>query len=194
MRVSNYIGLAKNIKILGCLERLRILNKGGTFSYIYFLVFEEKCVKISDCRTFNYFKTVSGCRTFSHFIVGTSATLTVCVIILICCFAWTTTWTTLSSASSSPRTGNFNWPLVLFNKDGKLQSRYLDKSGGSQQKHCCNWAFKRNNDLVFLQWRYAWWLSRDGARITTWVELQALTRCAHAEYRARVPMEKICDC
>ena len=68
-----------------------------------------------------YFKTVSGCRTFSHFIAGTPTTLTVCVTILICCFAWTTTSTTLSSASSSPRAGNFNWPLVLLYKDGKLQ-------------------------------------------------------------------------
>ena len=82
-------------------KRLRIVNKGRTFSYIYFLDFEEKYGKISDCRTFNYFK-------FSHFIAGTSATLTVCVTILICCFAWTTTSTTLSSASSSPRAGNFN--------------------------------------------------------------------------------------
>ena len=45
---------------------------------------------------------------FSHFIPGTSATLTVCVTIFICCFAWTTTLTTLSSASSSPWTGNFD--------------------------------------------------------------------------------------
>ena len=108
-------------------KRLRIVNKGRTFSYKYFLDFEEKYGKISDCRTFNYFK-------FSHFIAGTSATLTVCVTILICCFAWTTTSTTLSSASSSPRAGNFNWPLVLFNKDGKLQLKKLMngwKRGGS---------------------------------------------------------------
>ena len=89
-------------------KRLRIVNIGRTFSYEYFLDFEEKYGKISDCRTFNYFKTASGCRTFSHFIAGMSATLTVCVTILICCFAWTTTSTTLSSASSSPRAGNFN--------------------------------------------------------------------------------------
>ena len=82
---------------------------------------EEKYGKISDYRTFNYFKTVSSRRTFSYFIVGTSATLTFCITILICYFAWTTTSTTLSSASSSPRAGNFNWPLVLFDKDGKLQ-------------------------------------------------------------------------
>ena len=82
-------------------KRLRIVNKGRTFSYKYFLDFEEKYGKISDCWTFNYFK-------FSHFIAGTSATLTVCVTILICCFAWTTTSTTLSSASSSPQAGNFN--------------------------------------------------------------------------------------
>ena len=82
-------------------KRLRIVNKGRTFSYKYFLDFEEKYGKISDCRTFNYFK-------FSHFIAGTSATLTVCVTILICCFARTITSTTLSSTSSSPRAGNFN--------------------------------------------------------------------------------------
>ena len=93
---------------------------GRTFSYKYFLDFEEKYEKILDCRTFNYFK-------FSHFNTGTSATLTVCVTILICCFAWTTTSTTLSSASSSPRAGNFNWPLVLFNKDGKLQFKKIDE-------------------------------------------------------------------
>ena len=95
---------------------------------------EEKYGKIWGCRTFNYFKTVSGRRTFSHFIAGTSATLTTCVTILNCCFAWTTTLTTLSSASSSPRAGNFNWPLVLFNKDGKLQWKKLLcewKRGGS---------------------------------------------------------------
>ena len=40
---------------------------------------------------FNYFKTLSGCRTFSHFIAGTLATLTVCITILICCFAKITT-------------------------------------------------------------------------------------------------------
>ena len=84
-------------------RRLRIVHKGRTFSYKYFLDFEEKYGKISHCWTFNYFKC-------SHFIAGTrtSATLTVCVTILICCFAWTTTPTTLSSASSSPRAGNFN--------------------------------------------------------------------------------------
>ena len=82
-------------------KRLRIVNKGRTFSWKHFLDFEEKYGKISDSLTFNYFK-------FSHFIAGTSATLTVCVTILICCFAWTTTSTTLSSASSSPRAGNFN--------------------------------------------------------------------------------------
>ena len=91
------------------------------------LDFKEKYGKISDCRTFNYFKTASGCRTFSHFIAGMSATLTVCVTILICCFAWITTSPTLSSASSSPRAGNFNWPLVLFNKDGKLQLKKIDE-------------------------------------------------------------------
>ena len=95
-------------------KRLRIVDKGKTFSYKYFLNSEEKYGKTSDYWTFNYFK-------FSHFIAGTSATLTVCVTILICYFAWTTTSTTLSSASSSPRAGNFNWPLVLFNEDGKLQ-------------------------------------------------------------------------
>ena len=64
---------------------------------------------------------------------GTSATLTVCVTILICCFAWTTTSATLSSPSSPPRAGNFNWPLVLFYKDGKLQFKKIDewKRGGS---------------------------------------------------------------
>ena len=108
-------------KFLAAWKRLRIVNKGRTFSYKYFLDFEEKYGKISDCRTFNYFKTESGCLTFSDIITRTSATLTVCVTILICCFAWTTTSTTLSSASSSPRAGNFNWPLVLFDKDGKLQ-------------------------------------------------------------------------
>ena len=82
-------------------KRLRIVNKGRTFSYKYFLDFEEKYGKMSDFGTFRYFK-------FSHFIAGTSATLTVCVTILICCFAWTTTSTTLSSASSSQRAGNFN--------------------------------------------------------------------------------------
>ena len=82
-------------------KRLRIVKKGRTFSYKYFLDFEEKYGKISDCQTFNYFK-------FSHFIAGTSAKLTVCVTILICCFASTKTSTTLSSASSSPRAGNFN--------------------------------------------------------------------------------------
>ena len=44
------------------------------------------------------------------FIAGTSATLTVCVTILICCFAWTTTSTTLSGARSSPRAGNLTDP------------------------------------------------------------------------------------
>ena len=97
-----------------------MVNKGRTFSYKYVLDLEEKYGKISDCRTFNYFK-------FSHFMAGTSATLAVCITILICCFAWTTTSTTLSSASSSPRAGNFNWPLVLFNKDGKLQLKKIDE-------------------------------------------------------------------
>ena len=76
--------------------------------------------KISDCRTCNHFK-------FSHFIARTSATLTVCVTVLICRFAWTTTSTTLSSVRSSPRAGNFNRPLVLFNKDGKLQLKKNDE-------------------------------------------------------------------
>ena len=71
-------------------------------------------------RTAGHFK-------FSHFAAGTSATLTVCITILICCFVWTTTSTTLSSASSSPRAGNFNWPLFLFNKDGKLQLKKIDE-------------------------------------------------------------------
>ena len=70
---------------------MRIVNKGRTFSYKYFLDFEEKYRKISDYRMFNYFKTLSGCRTFSHFIAGTLATLTVCITILICCFAKITT-------------------------------------------------------------------------------------------------------
>ena len=74
-------------KFLAAWKCLRIVNKGRTFSYKYFLDFEEKYGKISDFRTFSYFKTVSGCRTFSHFISETSATLTACVIILICCFA-----------------------------------------------------------------------------------------------------------
>ena len=113
-RIRSCYWKVSSVKPLDGWKRLRIVNKGRTFSYKYFLDFEEKYGKISDCRTFNYFK-------FSHFIAGTSATLTVCVTILICCFAWTTTSTTLSSASSSPRAGNFNWPLVLFNKDGKLQ-------------------------------------------------------------------------
>ena len=30
------------------------------------------------------------------------------------------------SASSSPRAGNLNWPLVLFNKDSKLQFKKID--------------------------------------------------------------------
>ena len=77
-------------------KRLRIENIGRTFMYKYFLDFEEKYGKMSDCRTSNYFK-------FSHFIAGTSATLTVCVTVLICCFGWTTTSTTLSNARSSPR-------------------------------------------------------------------------------------------
>ena len=82
-------------------KHLRIVKKGRTFSQKYFLDFEEKYGKMSDFGTFRYFK-------FSHFIAGTSATLTVCVTILICCFAWTTTSNSLSSASSSPRAGNFN--------------------------------------------------------------------------------------
>ena len=67
-----------------------------------FWISKRNMKKISHCRTFNYFKC-------SHFIAGTqtSATLTVCVTILICCFVWTTTPTTLSSTSSSPRAGNF---------------------------------------------------------------------------------------
>ena len=48
-------------------SHLRIVNKGRNFSCKYFLDFEEKYGKISDYRTFNYFK-------FSHFIAGTSAT------------------------------------------------------------------------------------------------------------------------
>ena len=72
-------------KFLAAWKRLRIVNKGRTFSYKYFLDFEDKYGKISDCRTFSYFKTVSGCRTFSHFIAGTSASLRACVTILICC-------------------------------------------------------------------------------------------------------------
>ena len=95
-------------KLLAAWKRFRIVNKGRTFLDRHFLDFEEKYGNISDCRTFSCFKTVFGCRTFSHFIAGTSATLTVCVTIRICCFAWTTTSTTLSSASSSPRAGNFN--------------------------------------------------------------------------------------
>ena len=137
-------------KFLAAWKCLRIVNKGRTFSYKYFLDFEEKYGKISDFRTFSYFKTVSGCRTFSHFISETSATLTACVTILICCFAWTTTSFTLSRASSSPRAGNFNWSLVLFNKDGKLQSKklmYKWKRGGStfspssecSQGFSCSW-------------------------------------------------------
>ena len=118
-----YTGLARNIKfeifrLPGSAWGLQI--KLEHFRIKYSLDFEEKYGKISDCRTFNYFK-------FSHFIAGTSATLTVCVTILICYFAWTTTSTTLSSASSSPRTGNFNWPLVLFNKDGTLQLKKIDE-------------------------------------------------------------------
>ena len=114
-----YTGLARNIKfeILGCLEALEDLYiKVEHFHLNIFLDFEEKYGKISHCRTFNYFKC-------SHFIAGTrtSATLTVCVTILICCFACTTTPTTLLSASFSPRAGNFNWPLIQFKKDGKLQ-------------------------------------------------------------------------
>ena len=111
-----YTGLAKtsSSKLLAAWKRFRVVNKGRTFSYRHFLDFEEKYGNISDCRTFSCFKTMSGCRSFSHFIAGTSATLTVCVTIRICCFAWTTTSTTLSSASSSPRAGNFNWTLVLW--------------------------------------------------------------------------------
>ena len=111
-----YTGLAKtsSSKLLAAWKRFRIVNKGRTFLDRHFLDFEEKYGNISDCRTFSCFKTVSGCRTFSHFIARTSATLTVCVTIRICCFAWTTTSTTLSSASSSPRAGNFNWILVLW--------------------------------------------------------------------------------
>ena len=125
-------------KFLAAWKCLRIVNKGRTFSYKYFLDFEEKYGKISDFRT------------FSHFISETSATLTACVTILICCYAWTTTSSTLSSASSSPRAGNFNWSLVLFNKDGKLQSKklmYKWKRGGStfspssecSQGFSCSW-------------------------------------------------------
>ena len=91
-------------KLQAAWKRLRIVNKGRTFSYKYiFWISKRSMGKISDCRTSNYFQ-------FSHFIAGTrtSATLTVCLTILICCFAWTTTSTTLSSASSSPRAGNFN--------------------------------------------------------------------------------------
>ena len=120
-RVRSCYWKVSSVKPLDGWKRLRIVNKGRTFSYKYFLDFEDKYGKISDCRTFSYFKTVSGCRTFSHFIAGTSASLRACVTILICCFEWTATSTTLSSASSYPRAGNFNWPLVLFNKDGKLQ-------------------------------------------------------------------------
>ena len=87
-------------KFLAAWKHLRIVNKGRTFSYKYFLDFEDKYGKISDCRTFSYFKTVSGCRTFSHFIAGTSASLRACVTILICCFEWKATSTTLSSTSS----------------------------------------------------------------------------------------------
>ena len=101
-------------------ERLRIVNNDRTLSYKYVLDFEEKYWKISDYRTLNYFE-------FSHCIAWTSATLTVFVTILICCFAWRTTSTTLSSASSSPRAGNFNWPLGLFKKDGKLQLKKIDE-------------------------------------------------------------------
>ena len=50
-----------NSKFQASWKRLRIVNKGRTFSYEYFLDFEEKYGKISDCRTFNYFK-------FSHLI------------------------------------------------------------------------------------------------------------------------------
>ena len=78
-------------KFLASWKRLKIVNQGRTFSYKYFLDFEEKYRKISDYQMFNYFKTLSGCRTFSHFIAGTLATLTVCITILICCFAKITT-------------------------------------------------------------------------------------------------------
>ena len=108
------LGKTSSSKLLAAWKRFRIVNKGRTFLDRHFLDFEEKYGNISDCRTFSCFKNVSGCRTFSHFIAGTSATLTVCVTIRICCFAWTTTSTTLSNASSSPRAGNFNWILVLW--------------------------------------------------------------------------------
>ena len=54
-------------------KRLRIVNKVEHFR-INILDFEEKYGKISACRAFNCFQTVSGRRTFGPFIAGTSAT------------------------------------------------------------------------------------------------------------------------
>ena len=121
--------MAKSIKfeILGCMEALEDCKSVKVEHFrINILDFEEKYGKISACRAFNCFQTVSGRRTFGPFIAGTSATLTVCVTMVICCFAWTTTSTTLSSASSSPRGRNFNWPLVLFNNVSKPQRKKID--------------------------------------------------------------------
>ena len=64
-----------NSKLQAAWKRLRIINKGRTFSYKYFLDFVENYGKISDCWTFNYFK-------FSHFLAVTSVILTVCVAAL----------------------------------------------------------------------------------------------------------------
>ena len=111
-------------KLLAAWKRFRIVNKGRTFSYRHFLDFEEKYGNISDCRTFSCFKTVSSCRTFSHFIAGTSATLTVCVTIRICSFAWTTTSTT--SRAQAPlhgqETSTEPWSYGL--KDGPRMANF----------------------------------------------------------------------
>ena len=67
---------------------MRIVIKGRTFSYKYFLDFDEEYGKLSDCRTFHYFK-------FSHM---TSFALHIqCAAICIC--------TSNSSQGSTPLGG-----------------------------------------------------------------------------------------
>ena len=73
-------------KFLASWKRLKIVNQGRTFPYKYFGSWRE-IWKISDCRTFNYFKTVVAARRLVTSVVGMSATLKVCVTIIICCFA-----------------------------------------------------------------------------------------------------------
>ena len=42
--------------------------------------------------------------------------------------------------------------------------------------------FECHNDIAFIEVSHAWWVSRKGTRMNYWGgELQAMTRCAHAE-------------